>query len=90
MGKNDIYIVKRPFITNGRQIVRRGTRLLGNDPLVKGNEHLMTLASEGFDVEAATASPGEKRNVTRAKESKKAVKSDKSAKTETDEALEQA
>ena len=77
MGKNDIYIVKRPFITNGRKVVRRGARLLGNDPLVKGNEHLMVLATDGLDVEQATASPGEKRNVSPAKESKKAKASKK-------------
>jgi hypothetical protein len=83
MAKNDIYIVKRPFITHGRQVVRRGTRLMGNDPLVKGNEHLMVLATEGFDVEQATARPGEKRNVTPAKESKKAdTKSTKAAATD--------
>ena len=78
MAKSDIYIVKRAFITNGRQIVRRGTRLLGNDPLVKGNEHLMMLATEGFEVEQATARPGEKRNVTPAKE-KESKKADKEA-----------
>lgn len=72
MGKNDIYIVKRPFITNGRQIVRRGTRLLGKDPLVKGNEHLMVIATDGFDVEQASARPGERRNVTPAPEPTKA------------------
>ena len=76
MGKNDIYIVKRPFITNGRKFVRAGTRLLGNDPLVRDNAHLMVLASEGFDVEEATARPGERRNVTTAPETKEPTKAE--------------
>jgi hypothetical protein len=76
MGKNDIYIVRRPFITEGRRIVRRGTRMLGNDPLVKGNEHLFELASDGFDVEQATARPGEKRNVQPVQETKEPTKAE--------------
>ena len=72
MANQDIYIVRRPFIANGRQIIRKGHRLLGNDPLVKGNEHLMVLATDGFDVEAASAAPGERRNVNPAKEPTKA------------------
>ena len=74
--KNDIYIVKRPFLVAGRKIVRKGTRLLGSDPLVRGNEHLMVLASEGFDVEQASARPGEKRNVTPAPETKEPTKAE--------------
>ena len=65
MGKKDIYIVRRPFIANGRQVIRRGTRLLGDSPLIKGNEHLMVIATDGFAVESATAAPGERRNVTK-------------------------
>jgi hypothetical protein len=101
MGKTDIYIVKRPFITNERQLIRKGRRLQGNDPLIKGREHLLVLATDGFDVEQATARPGEKRNVTPAKEPTRAELLDEAAskgvqvkpyatKTEIAEALEQA
>ena len=72
----DIYIVKRPFLVAGRKIVRKGTRLLGSDPIVKGNEHLMVLATEGFDVEQASARPGERRNVTPAPEVKEPTKAE--------------
>ena len=64
MGKKDIYIVRRPFIA-GRRVVRTGTRMLGDDPLIKGNERLFVMASEGLDVESATAAPGELRNVSK-------------------------
>lgn len=76
MGKHDIYIVKRPFVTNERQFVRRGTRMLGNDSRIKGNEHLFELASDGLDVEQATARPGEKRNVQPVKEPKERTKAE--------------
>lgn len=65
MAKNDIYVVMRPFVANGRTLVRRGTRMRGDDPRYTDDTRLMIRADDGFDgVEQATAAPGEKRNVS--------------------------
>lgn len=63
--KSDILVAKKTFATqeNGQRIiVRKGTtRVRGNHPLVKGREHLFEPISVDYDVEQATAAPGEKR-----------------------------
>lgn len=65
MGKNDIYVVQRPFVVNGRQLVRRGTRMRGDDVRFVDDDRLMIRADDGMGVEQATAAPGEKRNVAK-------------------------
>lgn len=51
----------------GRTLVRKGQVLHSSDPAVVGREQLFRLLEDDAPVETATAVPGEKRNVRRAK-----------------------
>jgi len=64
MAKQDIYVARRPFVTNGRVLVRKGTRMRGDDVRFTDDTRLMIRADDGIEVEQATAAPGEKRNVS--------------------------
>ena len=72
MAKTDVYVVTRAFVVDGRRVMRRGTRLAGNDPAVKGNERNLIAADEGLNVEQATAAPGERRGIFHRKSPTKA------------------
>lgn len=78
MGKKDIYVVRRPFVTNGRQLVRKGTRMLGSDARFTDDERLMVRADDGIEVEQATAAPGERRNVSKPAKAKSTKATSKS------------
>jgi hypothetical protein len=74
--KVEMYIAKEPFVTQfeGEQIsVGHNDLVRAGHPLLKGREDLFKPA-EGyirFDVEQATAAPGEKRDSEPEKEKKK-------------------
>lgn len=53
--------VARTSFSVDRRVIRAGTHVAPDDPVLDGREHLFT--SDG--VEQATAAPGEKRNVSR-------------------------
>src|SRR5688500_6633773 len=72
MSTNDTYLVQRPCHANGPQLVRRARPLRRGDPAVRGHEPPQALATGGVDVGQASAAPGERRNVTPAKEPTKA------------------
>jgi hypothetical protein len=78
MANKDIYVVRRPYVANGRTLVRRGTRMLGNDVRYTDDTRLMVRADDGLgldgEVEQATAAPGEKRSVGRPKGSRNSTK----------------
>ena len=57
----------------GKRFVEQGEAVSSDDPVVKGREHLF----REFTVESATASPGEKRNVTIPKTRKKTARKKK-------------
>ena len=59
----------------GQRFVAKGEAVSSDDPVAQGREHLFTV----FGVEAATASPGEKRNVTIPRKKKPAARKKKKA-----------
>ena len=69
MPNNDVYVAKESFacrLDGKRVIVNRGkTRVRHGHPLLKGREHLFSPIGVHYDVEQATAAPGEVRKVTR-------------------------
>jgi hypothetical protein len=69
LSKKDIYVVRRPYVTNGRTLVRKGTRMLGDDDRATDDERLMIRADDG--IEQATAAPGERRSVSKVEDKPK-------------------
>lgn len=68
--KSGTLICNQSFATteNGRpRVVRKGTAVIANDPVVKGREKLFDTAEDAVrsPVEQATAAPGEKRAATK-------------------------
>jgi len=65
MASSDIYIARQSFATeiDGQSvIVQKGTtRVRAGHPLLKGREELFELLTVQYDVEQATARPGEHR-----------------------------
>jgi len=66
---NAIYVANTTFTTmlDGREItVHQGsTRARGSHPLIKGREQLFDLLTVQYDVEQASAAPGEQRGARR-------------------------
>ena len=65
MASSDIYIANETFATelDGQSIIvqKDVTRVRAGHPLLKGKKDLFTLLTVQFDVEQATAKPGEQR-----------------------------
>lgn len=75
--QNDVYVARIAFSPDGRRVVRRGTRVLSNDPVYKANRERFVRADADLfdsDVEQATAAPGEKRNAPKKDDLLKAAK----------------
>jgi hypothetical protein len=66
MASTDIYVAKESFATelDGQSvIVQKGTtRVRSGHALLKGRENMFELITVQYDVEQATAAPGEKRS----------------------------
>jgi len=65
MASSDIYVAKQSFATelDGVPIIvnRGATRVRAGHPLLKGREDLFELITVQYDIEKATAAPGERR-----------------------------
>lgn len=60
--KNALYRAKETFITTDGDVIRAGiTTVRAGHQLLKGREDLFELLEADYEVEQATAAPGEKR-----------------------------
>lgn len=87
---DELLVATKTFLTSvdGRRVrvVKDQTRVRAGHPLLEGREHLFKVADAHFDVEDATARPGQKRGGRRAaKSTRTAEKSPKSDDAAADE-----